>query len=292
MPPLDDVGAVVVHHRHYSTIGTVVSALVAEGVPLDNIVVVDNSEEAGSSDRVASICPPGTRIVVVSNHGYGAAVNRGVAALRPLQSEFILVATHEVRIGPSAVSALREALKGAPRAAAAGPTLTIGDRNQLLVWSTGGGVSRIRGLPQHFDHRTSLATVRGAGVTTPQEREWLDGAFVLYRAALLDEYKVNETFFMYVEEVDLHLRFRAAGHQILWVPSAEVCQDTAGTPSYYAGRNLILLQRLRRNTAGVPLIILTVILTAVRASLRTRRVAPIASTIRGIVNGLTTRLAR
>lgn len=287
-------GAVVVHHRSYDTIGAVVSDLMSEGVAKADILIVDNSEEQTSEQQLRDVIPPEITLLFVANQGYGAAVNQGVRAIQARGSyEFLLVATHEVRIAAGSLTGLEAAFDADPAMGAVGPTLlTTTDDGRDEVWSTGGKLTRWARIPRHHDHRAVPEVVFARRESAVVRRVWLDGAFVLYRARLLTDFRINQSFFMYVEEVDLHLRLERAGHAIGWVPAARVHQSSGGTPMFYLGRNLVLLLRLNGQRPRIAFVPFVALRTALPQSIRRRSVRPVLDVVRGISRGLTERLAR
>ena len=287
-------GAVVVHHRSYDTIGAVVSDLVSEGIAKADILIVDNSEEQTSEQQLRDVIPPEITLLFVANQGYGAAVNQGVRAIQARGSyEFLLVATHEVRIAAGSLTDLEAAFDADPAMGAVGPTLlTTTDDGRDEVWSTGGKLTRWARIPRHHDHRAVPEVVFARRESAVVRRVWLDGAFVLYRARLLTDFRINESFFMYVEEVDLHLRLERAGHAIGWVPAARVHQSSGGTPMFYLGRNLVLLLRLNGQRPRIAFVPFVALRAALPQSIRRRSVRPVLDVVHGISRGLTERLAR
>lgn len=288
------IGAVVVHHRSHDTIGAVVSDLMAQGLATTDILIVDNSEEEGSETRLRAVVPQDVSLLFVANRGYGAAVNEGVRAIRNLGShEYLLVATHEVRIAAGSLTELQSALDADPDLGAVGPTLlTTADDGREEVWSTGGRLTRWAGVPRHHDHRAEPAGVFARHESAVVRRVWLDGAFILYRARLLADFRINESFFMYVEEVDLHLRLERAGQKIGWVPAARVHQSSGGTPMFYLGRNLVLLLRLNGQHLRIGFVPFVALRAALPRSLRRRSARPVLDVVRGIGRGLTERHLR
>jgi N-acetylglucosaminyl-diphospho-decaprenol L-rhamnosyltransferase len=287
-------GAVVVHHRSYDTIGKVVSDLLSQGLDVADILIVDNSEQQTSEGTLRAAVPQDVELLFVANRGYGAAVNEGVRALLNRASyEYLLVATHEVRIAAGSLLALEAALDAGPTLGAAGPTLlTRASDGRDEVWSTGGKLTRWARVPRHHDHRAEPDGVFARHEPVVVRRVWLDGAFVLYRARLLADFRINETFFMYVEEVDLHLRLGRAGHAIVWVPAARVHQSSGGTPMFYLGRNLVLLLRLNGQRLRIAFVPIVALRAALPQAIRRRSARPVLDVVRGIGRGLSERLAR
>lgn len=287
------VGAVVVHHRSYETVRRAVVDLIAEGISIKDIVVVDNSIEEIAEGRLRRVLPAGVRVLPTPNRGYGAAVNYGVQALqRAKPYDFLVVATHEVRISAGSVGALEHVMAADDRVGAAGPTLITERGGRDEVWSTGGTLTRWARMPQHHDHRNEPEKLLNRPLPGAVRRRWLDGAFVMYRASLLSELRVNEIFFLYMEEVELHLRILRAGFEIMWVPAAVVHQSSNGTPPFYFARNLLILHRLNQNRLSITLAPIVALRSAFRQAVRQRSARPVIESVRGIGRGMSERLVK
>jgi GT2 family glycosyltransferase len=237
---LGDVAAVVVHHRSYDTLPVTVRGLTAQGLRPAGIVVVDNSEEPDRRQRLESNLPAGVHVCYVANRGYGAGVNAGLDFLRSHgdDARYVLVSSHESRPGEAAVARLREALEEDPTAAVAGPTLVTGEGSDLRTWSEGGYLAPLSHRPRHHGYQRAFSEQPDR---RPVTRQWLDGAFLLYRRNDLERFRFSEDYFLYMEETDLHLRLGRAGRTALWVPNAVAWQSSHGVPAYWFARNLRLL---------------------------------------------------
>jgi len=237
---LNNVAAVVVHHRSYATVGMTVRKLLEQDIPIENILVVDNSEQQEMRKELSDSLPVGIATVFVDNKGYGAAVNVGISYFAQMvepKPEFFLVATHETRPEPGAVEGLVGALDD-PEVAVAGPTLVSGAEPEF-VWSAGGYLAPRTRIPSHYHHRVPIDDL--SDYDEPVDREWLDGAFLLYRWQDIERHRIDESYFLYMEETDLHLRLAKHGRKVVWVPASRVWQDSRGIPPYYLARNLRLL---------------------------------------------------
>lgn len=236
---MTDVAAVVVHHKRHGDIGAVIRSLSDAGIDPDRILVVDNSEVPELEAQLSKDVQP-AHLLVAKNRGYGSAVNDGLALIdsRWPDTQFVLVATHEVSIDAASLSLLRGALVESPELSAVGPTLLRADSRTEQVWSQGGTFTTFGRMPTHI----RLDGSRADSVV----RDWLDGAVVLYRRSALPARPFDETFFLYMEEVDLHLRLAYAGTPVAWVPAARAQQSSSGTPPRLFARNLRYLHAKHR----------------------------------------------
>lgn len=254
--------AVVVHHRSPDTLAVTVASLRREDIDGDRIVVVDNSEDP---EQDLAACLPGRPVVLeIPNRGYGAAANRGIEfllGLTPPPSR-ILISTHEVRPEPGAVAVLEAALERAPDVAAVGPTVNSSKPDGAVHRICGGRFTALLNEPRHI---LELAGKAKALPESPLERDWLDGAFVLYRSWVLEQERFREDFFLYYEESELHARLGKRGWPVAWVPEAEVHELAAGVPPFLRGRNLQRFQQLHGSRLSA---VLTVPLALAKASVK------------------------
>lgn len=253
---LSRTAAAVIHHDNYPEVLETVLAIIRAGIAPERLLVVDNTENEPLFRRLRAGLPARCSAISVPNGGYGHAANLAVQHFRSTSSppDYLLVATHETKPAPEAVSHLLAALTAEPTAAVAGPTLTVRERGATVVWSQGGRFTRITNEPRHYTEQ-----LRPTSLESSISRDWVDGAFCLYRFDVLSRHPHREDFFLYFEETELHARLRAAGHRVLWVPAASVGQSTAGVPAYLLTRNLQLYQQLHgsalQRRLTVPLVI-------------------------------------
>lgn len=226
-------GAVVVHFRHWPGVTATLDALLAERP--DRVVVVDDASGDGSAAAIRDAYPSVEVIEQRVNSGYAAAVNAGLARLGDCAAALVL--THECVVAPGALASLSSALDDAD-VVAAGPVLgRLDDRD--AVWSAGG---RLSAPPDHLGQGTRMSEWDGRA---PYGADWLDGAAMLLRLdAVAAVGGLDESYFLYVEEVDLLWRLRRAGGRVVVVPGARAWQQPSYTPPYLQARNLTRFARV------------------------------------------------
>ena len=217
------VSAVVVSHGHAAELGTSLSALVPQA---DETVVVANVP--GSVDVV----PEGVRVLVNTRPlSLAANVNLGIAAT---ESEYVLTANPDVIPEPDAVATLAAFADAHPRCGIAGPQMR---------WPDGAWQPSRRRFPTirgTLVRRTPLRRLRtpyekqrdhyhlDERPTEPVQADWMLGAFLLMRRAMLDEIGGWDAGFRhYCEDIDLCYRAIQAGWERWYVPDAVVTHDYA-----------------------------------------------------------------
>lgn len=233
------VAAVVCHHRSPAIAATLASLAQQSVVPV-RVLVIDNASGPGWAERIREAAPWAEVVAAQVNRGYAAAMNLGVRLLSSDEWDAVALMTHEVQAAPDALAILAERLAADPSIGAVGPLLVWGsDRSR--VWSAGGVIDRRTWRVGHRNDPADVAVWREAGV---READWLDGAFMLVRRDAFERAGgLDESYFLYFEEVDFCLRLRRAGLRVECVPAAVASQESAGVPVYLAHRNRFLFLR-------------------------------------------------
>ena len=216
------VSAVVVSHGHADEVERLVPVLRPQ---VDELVLIENVPGSVHGE------PEGARVVRNERaRTFAANVNAGISAT---SSELVLVANPDAVPEPGAVATLREFMEAHPRAGIAGPQIRWPDGtwqpSRRRFPTVGGTIVR----------RTPLRSLRGPysqrdhyhldeRPTEPVEADWLLGAFLLMRRAMLDELGGWDAGFRhYGEDIDLGYRAAKAGWERWYVPGALVTHDYA-----------------------------------------------------------------
>jgi len=228
---------VIVNYEAGPALVRCVEGLRAEG-PAE-LVVVDNGSADGSVDALRRRFPDVTVLAPGANLGYGAAVNRGVAATT---APSVLVGNSDLEVPPGALAALVAALEREPRCALVGPlirkpggerypsarqfpSLTDAAGHALLgIFAPNNRFTRSYQRAELEESRSGTfgGGTAGGGPAT-EVVDWMSGAcFVVRREAFEQVGGFDEAYFMYLEDVDLCWRLGQAGWQVRYAPAAEV----------------------------------------------------------------------
>jgi N-acetylglucosaminyl-diphospho-decaprenol L-rhamnosyltransferase len=213
---------VVVNHDAGVVMAGFLASLGSEEVA--EVIVVDNASTDGSSDGLET--DPGVHVVRNgANLGYGAGVNRGVAAT---EAEFILVSNPDVTLEPGAVETLMTAFRADRTLAIAGPRIIDVEgarypsarRFPSAVEAAGHALLGLVAPGNRFSRRYRMADLDLAATTSV---DWVSGACFMARRRALEELGgFDESYFMYLEDVDLCWRAHRAGWAVAYVPAAVV----------------------------------------------------------------------
>lgn len=229
---------IIISYRRPDLLRSLLRRVAEQSTPPALVIVVDN---AGDLDEtVVRDGPLSSRTLLIrrpENPGYSAAVNEARPILRARGIPRLLVLTHDAEFSSSLAADLLAALS-VPTVGAAGPLLRRAS-NQSVVFSAGGRLTR-----------NGRAWNLVAPLTeSPYPVDWVDGAIVMYKTDCLDLIDwLDESYFLYFEDVDTAWRMRREGLQTVVVPSTVAAQDPGAHPMYLGIRNMVLFAV----RAGIP----------------------------------------
>lgn len=203
-------------------------------VPGSRVIVVDNASPDGAADRVAQ---------AIADHGWGgwatllrAPGNLGFAAgnniaIREMLAEaqpagYLLLLNPDTLVRPGALRTLVDFVAARPEVGMAGGRSEDPDATpQMCCFRFPNAINEVLGhlgigvLDRLFArHLTRLGVPE-----QPLQVDWVSGAFVLVRKAVLDDIGLmDEGYFLYFEETDYLRRAQQAGWQCWHVPASRV----------------------------------------------------------------------
>jgi N-acetylglucosaminyl-diphospho-decaprenol L-rhamnosyltransferase len=213
------------------------------------IVVVDNASSDGSIGRARTAHGDVTFLVNGDNRGFSGGVNQGI---RRSTAPFVLLMNPDAEISSGTLSALLKLAEDWPRVAAIGPLIRNPDGS---VYPSGRVFPTILDAVGHAflgpfrpDNRYSRAyTIADWDRMTPRVLDWVSLSCMLVRRSALQEVGLlDESFFLYGEELDLCTRFRDAGWEVLYTPEVEVTHAVGVSTSQASA-----LWRQREHSKGV-----------------------------------------
>ncbi|MDQ7030520.1 MAG: glycosyltransferase family 2 protein [Ardenticatenia bacterium] len=186
------------------------------------LVVVDNASHDGTPTMLKEIFPHAHVVALAENRGYAAGVNVG---LRVARGRHLLVLNPDTEALNDAVPQLVRFLDDHPAVGAVGPALIYPDGAPQP------SRRRFPPLPVLFFQDTTLHGLARPWLgrffmddipaTTPHPVDWLVGAVLAVRREAIESVGgMDETFFMYFEEVDWLRRMKAAGWSVWFLPQA------------------------------------------------------------------------
>ncbi len=198
----------------------------ANGLSDVELLVVDNGSHDGSAAMVATRYPMAHLIANSDNPGFARANN---LAIRKARGDFLLILNPDTELLGTAIPELLTFAEQHPDVAVVGPQLINPDgsvqssRRRFPTLATAFLESTVlqRWLPNHPALRRFYLLDRSDDET--QEVDWVVGAGFLVRAAAARQVGLmDESYFMYSEELDWCRRFASAGWKVAYHPAAQL----------------------------------------------------------------------
>lgn len=228
-----DLSLILVYYRAPEAMRACLAALPPALAGLDaEILVIDNASRDGMAAEIRA-SHPGVRLFEnADNSGFACGVNRGLAEAR---GRCIALLNPDTRVEPGAFARMVEYLDAHPEAGVVAPrindpdgTLQLSCRRFPTLWA--GLFNRYSVLTRmfpgnpwsrdylmlDFDHATTRAV------------DWVSGACLVTRRDVIDRVgTLDETFFLFNEDVDWCRRVGLAGYSVVYLPAA-VCVHEVG----------------------------------------------------------------
>jgi GT2 family glycosyltransferase len=211
--------------RHH--LETCLAALVAQRDPgVDwEILVLDNGSTDGTADWLRKASPPRVRLIASDvNLGFCAGNNRLVREAE--DADALALLNNDTRPEPGWLAALVDALRSAPDDVAAVSGKIVDWDGERLDF--GRGVMTFDGHAFQLDFRRPLSQAR-----VPKAGEELlfacGGNLLIRRRSFLAAGGFDESYFAYLEDVDLGWRLWSGGERVLFAPEAVVRHRSSAT---------------------------------------------------------------
>ncbi|MEX2300862.1 MAG: glycosyltransferase family 2 protein [Bryobacterales bacterium] len=202
-----------------------------EGVSLD-VVVVDNGSEDNSVETARRA---GCRVLELSgNEGVSRAVNRGIEAS---SGEWIALVNNDVELSPGWMAELLAAVGSPPREAAKlwfATGKTLNDQDRGLIDGTGDAICR-GGASWRLGH----GRADGPLFDAVRRTYFPSATAAIFRRGFFERVGgLEESFFAYLEDIDLGLRAAMEDLPGLYVPSAVAYHRGSATAGIWSGASV------------------------------------------------------
>ena len=228
MPTAPKLSIVIVNYNTRELLRACLqSVLKSQDAPTMELFVVDNASSDNSGAMVASEFPSVKLIQSGTNRGYAYANN---LALRRCRGEYLLLLNPDTVVPPRALKQMVDFMDNHPEAGIAGPKL-VRDNGSLDLACRRSfptpevSFYRMLGLSKLFprSRRFGRYNLTYLDPDRPTEVDSVVGAFMMVRAAAAEQVGfLDESFFMYGEDIDWALRIKARGWTALYNPAVVV----------------------------------------------------------------------
>lgn len=232
-----DIYAIVVNFRTPELTVSAVEHLLASHLTERQlrILIVDNGSGDGSAGQLAERFPDITVIASGQNLGFSGGNNLAIKTLldripagADRSDTFVLLINSDVEVAPEAIATCVAFMEANPRAGIVGPKVVLPDGRLDLACrrgfpTPGRAFWKLTGLAKRFPKNPRFTGYNLTHLDEDQltEVDAVMGAFMLVRLAAIDSAgRLDETFFMYGEDIDWAYRIKQHGWRVFYVPAA------------------------------------------------------------------------
>lgn len=204
------------------------------------IILLDDASPNDSVAQLGAHLPQNTVFLPQSqNLGFAAANNVGIRRALADGCDWVLLLNNDTVAAPDF---LQNLLANTPAGAVSCPKMLFMDPPDE-IWFAGGALDRATGKVKHLGgHQKD-----GPAFSQPQQVSFITFCCVLLPRAVIERVGfLDETLFMYCEDVDYCLRLADAGVPLWFLPQAKIWHKAGGSAGgmlsvYYITRNTLYL---------------------------------------------------
>jgi GT2 family glycosyltransferase len=240
------ITAAVISHERADRALRCLAALSAQTVAPDEILVVDSGSRDGTPERLRAARPDVRVIALPANDGPGAARNR---ALAEATGELVLMIDDDIYPDPDCLEQLLRAKEAQP-AEILVPRILLEPERHIVQCE--GGAPHVMGTLVLTNGFTPLSEIHSDAAR--YQNATPSGVLLVERDPVRAAGGFDESYFFYLEDLEMSLRARILGLRILSVPRAVVRHDRGtGTALAFRGEGpyprerayLLMRNRLR-----------------------------------------------
>ncbi len=242
------VCAVVVHYMGADLTRACVESLLASPYRPLRVVIVDNASPDRPAAMFRELFPACAIVENKENLGYTGGANAGIRVALASGDDFALVLNNDTVCDPGMIPALVRAALDHPRAGMLTPKILYHEPPDRL-WYDGGHYSLFTGIPRH----EGLNRKDDPRPCPPRVVSYITGCAPMIRlSAPGGDSLFDESLFHIAEDLDLCLRMKKAGRDLLYVPDARIHHREgfatkkhlgSARQLYLATRNLLRVHR-------------------------------------------------
>lgn len=211
----------------------------------NRILVVDNGSADDSAATIKHWYPNVSMIETGENLGFTGGNNCGIRWALDQKADYVFLLNNDTTVETNALSALVRTAQERPDAGMVTPLIRYYDEPKL-PWFAGSRLDLRRGEASHDNASPPQPN------DPPRSVPWASGCAMLIPAELVERLGgFDDRYFLNWEDVDLSIRLRASGREIVMAPGAKIYHKVSRSlskhsrvPHYYYARNNLLLLKM------------------------------------------------
>ncbi len=193
-----------------------------------HILVVDNASSDGSGEAIRAKFPEVEVLVNERNERFARANNQGMRKALAAGADFVLLLNNDTDVAPDFLDHLVAATNFRPDVGMVAPKIYY-HHDRQLIWFAGGRINFWTGRVSHRGLRQRDFPPK---YDSPEVVDFLTGCAILAKRDCLEKVDpLDESYFMYIEDVDWCWRTRQAGFVCLYQPAAKIWHKVSASTS-------------------------------------------------------------
>jgi GT2 family glycosyltransferase len=183
-----------------------------------DIILVDNDSRDGSGDMLASAYPEIIYLKLADNRGFTGGNNAGINYSLTHNYQYTLLLNNDTFVEPDFLHILTNYLRDNNSVGAIQPKIYF-NHNRQLLWNGGSWFNPWFGR----DYVEGTGKKKSRTSENLKQADWLTGCALLVRNDVIRKVGLlDETLFMYYEDVDYSFRIKANGYELIYHPQSIV----------------------------------------------------------------------
>jgi len=185
--------------------------------PNANIILIDNGSTDNSVEEIKNEFPKIEIISIGKNLGYAAGNNYGFVNTKK-ESDFTIFINNDTVVSPDFIEPLINGFDNNGLVKQTSPKILYDD-NPNTLWFAGGKINLYFGWIRH----SGIRKIDEGQFNTVSKIDYATGCCFCIRTKDFKQLKMfNESYPMYGEDVDLSLRIRKIGGNIMYIPESKI----------------------------------------------------------------------
>lgn len=214
------------------------------------IIVVDNHSLDGTVDMIRNEFSEVTLIENTKNLGFAKANNQ---AFKLSKGEFILLLNPDTVVLPGSILRMVRFMEKEPSAGAVGCEFIKPEGTPLHLWRDGAFLPRYHFFPltrsifvNKIKRLFNISDVKSTEGL--KEVDWVSGACMLLRKSVLDVVGfLDESYFMFMEEIDLCWRIKKSGFKVYLINDCKIIHHEGGSYKESEERDYAHIYRFQKS---------------------------------------------
>ncbi len=182
------------------------------------VVVVDNGSRDGSVDAIRKCFPDTLLICNERNERFARANNQGIRIALQQNADYVLLLNNDTLVDPDFLHHLVRRAESDASIGMVGGKIYYADAPDRL-WFAGGGVDLWRGRIWHY----GLRQPDKGQYNQPRDVDYVTGCCILVKRSCIEAVGgLDESYYIYGEDVDWCFRARQAGFRVVYEPEAKI----------------------------------------------------------------------